>query len=223
MEHSLLNYQIILQEKGRLMKLYYAPGACSLSPHIVLRELGIPFDLEKVDMQSKKTASGADFSSVHKKSYVPQLELENGEILSEGAVIVQYLADQKPEAGLAPKLGSFERVRLNEMLNFIASEIHKSFSPFFYGLSEETREFYKKKLGRGFKYLSEKLQGQKYLMGEQFTIADAYLFTVLNWTKPLQIDLSEWPALIQFMERVGARPKVQEALKAEGLIKDAAA
>ena len=139
-------------------------------------------------------------------------------------MIVQYLADQKPESGLAPKLGSFERVRLNEMLNFIASEIHKSFSPFFYGLGQETKDFYKKKLARGFKYLSERLQGQKFLMGDQFTIADAYLFTVLNWTKPLQIDLAEWPALQQFMERVAARPKVQEALKAEGLAsKEAAA
>lgn len=206
------------------MKLYFSPGACSLSPHIVLREAGYDFDLEKVDLKSKKTEKGADFNSVHQKSYVPQLQLDNGEVLSEGAVIVQYLADQKPESGLAPKAGTFERVRLNEWLNFISAEIHKSFSPFFYGLNEETREFYRKKLERGFKFISEKLEGKKYLMGDQFTVADAYLFTVLNWTRVLKIDTSAFPLLNEYMERIAARPKVQEALKAEGLTaKEAAA
>ncbi|HKY62695.1 MAG TPA: glutathione transferase GstA [bacterium] len=206
------------------MKLYYSPGACSLSPHIVLREAGYDFDLEKVDLKSKKTENGDDFNAVHRKSYVPQLKLDNGEILSEGAAIVQYLADQKPESGLVPQPGSFERVRLNEWLNFISAELHKSFGPFFYGLSEETLEFYRKKLARHFKFLSEQLQGKKYLMGDRFTVADAYLFTVLNWTIPLKIDLAEFPVLKEYMARIGARPKVQEALKAEGLItKEAAA
>ena len=206
------------------MKLYYTPGACSLSPHIVLREAGYSFDLEKVDLKTKKTESGADFNDVHAKSYVPQLQLDNGEILSEGAVIVQYLADQKPDSGLAPKHGSFERVRLNELLNYIAAEVHKSFGPFFYGLNEETREFYRKKLEKSFQYLADKLQGKKYLLGDQFSVADAYLFTVLSWTKTLKIDLSRWPVLTEYLERVAARPKVQEALKAEGLLgKEAAA
>ncbi len=206
------------------MKLYYSPGACSLSPHIVLREAGYNFDLEKVDLKTKKTEKGTDFNSVHHKSYVPQLQLDNGEILSEGAAIVQYLADQKPESGLAPKPGSFERVRLNEWLNFISAEVHKSFGPFFYGLNEETLEFYRKKLARSFKLISEKLEGKKYLMGDQFTVADAYLFTVLNWTRVLKIDTSAFPVLNEYIERVAARPKVQEALKAEGLTaKEAAA
>ncbi|HEX5034655.1 MAG TPA: glutathione transferase GstA, partial [bacterium] len=203
---------------------YYSPGACSLSPHIVLREAGYDFDLEKVDLKDKKTESGGDFNAVHRKSYVPQLRLDDDQVLSEGAAIVQYLADQKPESGLAPQPGSFERVRLNEWLNFISAEMHKSFGPFFYGLNQETLEFYRKKLARNFKYLSEQLQGKKYLLGDRFTIADAYLFTVLNWTIPLKIDLTEFPVLKEYMARIAARPKVQEAMKAEGLInKEAAA
>ena len=205
------------------MKLYYAPGACSLSPHIVLREAGYDFDLEKVDLGAKKTEKGADYNQVHAKSYVPVLELDNGERLTEGVAIVQFLADQKPDSGLAPKAGTFERVRLNEWLNFISAEIHKSFGPFFYGLDDKTKDFYRKKLERSFRYVEDRLQEGAYLMGDRFSVADAYLFTVFNWTKKLQIDTSAFPKLNKLIQRIAERPKVKEALEAEGLTDKAAA
>lgn len=200
------------------MKLYYFPGSCSLSPHIVLREADYEFEMEKVDPRTGKTESGADYRDLHEKAYVPMLELRNGERLTEGAVIVQYLADQRPESQLAPKAGTFDRVRLNEWLNYIATELHKSFGPFFYGLNEEALQHFRKKLERQFQYLAGSLQDTPYLTGGRFTIADAYLFTVLNWTRPLKMDLLPWPVLGAYLNRIGSRPKVLEAMKAEGLV-----
>jgi glutathione S-transferase len=205
------------------MKLYYAPGACSLSPHIVSRELGIPIELKKVNTQDKTIDGGGDYRQVNPRGYVPALVLDNGEILTEGPAIVQYLADRKPEAGLAPQAGSFERYRLQEWLNFLTSEIHKTFSPLFKPTTpEEYKKITKENLAGRFDWLDKQLAGKDYLMGSQFTVADAYLFVLLGWTRPTQIDLARWPNLAAFHKRVGARPKVKEALEAEGLLKKAA-
>ncbi len=199
------------------MKLYYSPGACSLSPHIVLREAGYAFDLEKVDLKTKKTGSGKDFNTINEKSAVPFLALDNGETLSEGPAIVQYLADLKPEAGLAPKSGTFERVRLQEWLNYISTELHKTFGFLFNPMGKEATAHARAKLETNFGFVSRKLKDKKYLMGDQFTVADAYLFTILSWAAYVQIDLSPFPALVEYQKRIASRPKVQEALKAEGL------
>jgi glutathione S-transferase len=205
------------------MKLYYAPGACSLSPHIVSRELGIPVELKKVNTKDKTVEGGGDYRQVNPRGYVPALVLDNGEILTEGPAIVQYLADRKPEAGLAPQAGSFERYRLQEWLNFLTSEIHKTFSPLFKpNTPEEYRKIAKENVAGRFDWLDKQLAGKDYLMGSQFTVADAYLFVLLGWTAPTQIDLARWPSLAAFHKRVGARPKVREALEAEGLLKKAA-
>lgn len=200
------------------MKLYYSPGACSLAPHIVLREAGYPFDLEKVDLGSKKTASGENYAKVNPKGYVPALKLDDGQILTEAGVVLQYLADQKPESGLAPKLGTLERYRLMEWLNFISTEIHKQFAPLFKpNITPEWRENQINALAQRFEFLSEKLDGSDYLTGDRFTIADAYLFTVLSWSKLLKVDLGKWQKLGDYVARVGSRPAVKEAMKAEGL------
>ena len=205
------------------MKLYYAPGACSLSPHIVSRELGIPVELRKVNTKEKSIEGGGDYWKVNGRGYVPALELDDGQILTEGPAIVQYLADQKPAAGLMPKAGSLERYRVQEWLNFLTSEIHKQFSPLFKpNTPEEYKKIAKENLAGRFDWLDRQLAGKDYLMGKQFTVADAYLFVLLGWTKPTQIDLARWPNLAAFHARVGARPKVQEALRAEGLLKKAA-
>jgi glutathione S-transferase len=205
------------------MKLYFSPGACSLSPHIVARELGIPLQLQKVNTRDKTMEGGGDYWQVNAKGYVPLLELDNGERLTEGPAIVQYLADQKPEAGLAPKAGSFERYRLQEWLNFTTSEIHKQFSPLFRPTTpEDYKPIARENLANRFKWLDKQLAGRDYLMGKQFTVADAYLFTVLRWTVPLKIDLSPWPNVAAYLERVGKRPKVREALQEEGLLPKAA-
>ena len=202
------------------MKLYYAPGACSLSPHIVSRELGLPVELRKTNTKDKTLDGGGDYWKVNGKGYVPALELDNGQVLTEGPAIVQYLADQKPDAGLAPKAGSFERYKLQEWLNFTTSEIHKQFSPLFRPTTpDEYKKIAKENLATRFAWLDKQLAGKDYLMGKQFTVADAYLFTVLRWTVPMQIDLAQWPNLKAYFDRVDARPKVKEALKAEGLIK----
>lgn len=201
------------------MKLYYAPGACSLSPHIVLREAGARFELDRVDFKTRKTEGGVDFNSINPKGYVPVLQLDNGEVLTEGAAIVQYLADQNPKAGLAPQPGTLERARLQEHLNYIAAEIHKGFSPLFSpDLDAAGREAAKKKVGARLDYV-EKLfgDGRQFLLGNSFSVADAYLFVVLGWSKHTGIALEKWPHLQAFVGRVGAREKVQEALKAEGL------
>jgi glutathione S-transferase len=205
------------------MKLYYAPGACSLSPHIVSRELGIAVELKKVNTKDKTVEGGGDYREVNPRGYVPALVLDNGEILTEGPAIVQYLADQKPEAGLAPKWGSFERYRLQELLNFLTSEIHKQFSPLFKpNTPEEYKKISRENLALRFDWLDKQLAGKDYLMGSQFTVADAYLFVLLGWTGPTRIDLARWPSLAAFHKRVGARPKVKEALEAEGLLRKAA-
>jgi glutathione S-transferase len=201
------------------MKLYFAPGACSLSPHIVMREAGLNFELEQVNNQEKKTKSGKDFWSINPKGQVPVLELDNGEKLTEGPIVVQYLADQKPGSGLLPAVGSMERYRVQEWLNFITSELHKSFGPIFRPTTpEEFKKISKENLGKRFDYLDKHLAGSQYLMGDKFTVADAYLFTVLRWTARIQMDLANWPNLKAYVDRVAARPKVQEAMKAEGLI-----
>ncbi len=202
------------------MKLYYTPGACSMAPHIVLRESGTPAELEKVDLSEKKTADGKDYLQINPKGSVPALELDDGQVLTEVAVLVQYIADQKPEAGLAPGPGTLERYRLMEWLNFVSSEVHKSFGPLFNPqAAPEWKEAQIKLLGRRFDYLSKRLEGNQYLMGDAFTVADAYLFTVVNWTRFAKIDLGKWPVLQEYMARVSARPGVQEAMKEEGLIK----
>ena len=202
------------------MKLYYSPGACSLSPHIVARELGLPVELQKVSTKDKTVEGGGDYWQVNGKGYVPALQLDDGQVLTEGPAIVQYLADRKPEAGLAPKNGTPERYRLQEWLNFLTAEIHKSFSPLFRpNTPEEYKTISKENLGKRFDWLDKQLAGKDYLMGKQFSVADAYLFVLLGWNKPLGIDLSRWPNLSAYHARVAARPKVKEAMMAEGLIK----
>lgn len=203
------------------MKLYFAPGACSLSPHIALREAGLTFDLEQVDLKSKKTKSGADYLAINDKGQVPVLQLDGGATLTEGPAIVQYIADQKPASGLAPVGGSLQRYQLMEWLNYITSELHKSIGALF---SPATPDAYKtlltgEQLPKKFAYVDGKLAGKQYITGDTFTVADAYLFTVLNWTNFLKIDLSAYGNIKAYMARVAGRPKVQEALKAEGLLK----
>ena len=202
------------------MKLYYSPGACSMAPHIVLREAGYKFDLEKVDIPNKKTAGGDDFWKVNPKGYVPALKLDDGQVLTEVGVVCQYLADQKPESGLAPKLGTMERYRLMETLNFTASEIHKQIGALFNPkMTPDMKEVQLGVIERRFNALEKSLEGKQFSMGDKFSVADAYLFTVLNWSGMHKIDLAKWPNIKAFMGRVAARPAVQETLKAEGLVK----
>jgi glutathione S-transferase len=202
------------------MKLYYAPGACSLSPHIVASELGLGVELEKVDLKAHVTAKGADFFAINPKGYVPALEMENGEVLTEGPAIVQYLADRKPASGLAPANGTNERYHLQEMLGYINSEIHKTYSPLFSDkTTPEMREEKIAYLGKRYAVIEKQLAGRDYLFGDRFSVADAYLFTVTNWAHHLKVDLAPFPNLAAFQKRVAARPAVQAAMKAEGLIK----
>jgi glutathione S-transferase len=201
------------------MKLYYAPGACSLSAHIALREAGLPFSLEKVDLKSKQTADGSAFGEINGKGYVPALKLDNGNVLTEGPAIVQYIADQKPELGLAPKPGTMERYRLQEWLNFVTSELHKSLGSLFNpDLPKDARAITLARLAQRLDWLAKEMAHKTYAMGEHFTVADAYLFTVLSWCNHVGVELSKWPGLSGYVERVAQRPKVQEALKAEGLV-----
>jgi glutathione S-transferase len=205
------------------MKLYYMPGACSLAPHIVLREAGVKFDLVRVDGKTKKTETGADFNAINPKSYVPALQLDSGKVLTEGAMIVQYIADKNPGAGLAPAAGTDARYDLQEWLTFISSEIHKGTGALFNPqLPEAWKTVVLDRLGQRYDYLARHLDKNQYVMGKDFSVADAYLFTVLNWTNFLGIDLGKWPALKAYQARVAARPAVQAALKAEGLLKAAA-
>jgi glutathione S-transferase len=207
------------QTEVRPMKLYFSPGACSLSPHIVSREAGIPLDLEQVDNREKKTKSGQDFWAVNPKGQVPVLEIDGGQKLTEGPVIVQYLADQKPASGLAPTPGTIDRYRVQEWLNFTTSELHKSFGPIFRPTTpDEYKKISKENIGKRLDWVDKQLAGKQYLMGDKFTIADAYLYTILRWTPRVEIDLAKWPNLKAYVDRVTARPKVQEALKAEGLL-----
>ncbi|CAB3673942.1 MULTISPECIES: glutathione transferase GstA [Achromobacter] len=200
------------------MKLYYAPDTCSLSPHIVLRELGLPFTLVRVNNQTKRTADGGDFLAINPKGYVAALQRDDGQVLTEGPAIVQYLADLKPEAGLAPPNGSWERSRLQEWLNFISTEIHGGFGPLFNrALPQAAREWWQARLEKRLDYLAGALDAQPYLAGSRFGVADAYLYTVLRWAAFFDISLTRWPALAGYMSRVGERASVQAALAAEGL------
>jgi len=206
------------------MKLYYSPGACSLSPHIVAHELGAALSIEKVDTKTKRTETGRDYWQINPKGYVPALELDNGEVLTEGPAIVQYLADQKGNTQLAPANGTLARARLQEMLNYITSEIHKTYSPLFKDdTPEATREERKAYLTRRYEYIERILAKQQWLLGEHFTVADAYLFTVTRWAAAVKLDLSGYPALLAFQERIAKRPGVQAAMLSEGLIKQKAA
>jgi len=206
------------------MKLYYSPGACSLSPHIVARELGLALELEKVDTQAKRTESGRDFWQINPKGYVPALELDSGEVLTEGPAIVQYLADLKPEKGLAAANGTLARYRLQEMLGYINSEIHKTYSPLFKSdTPEQTRAERKEYLRKRYALIEDILAKQTWLLGDHFSVADAYLFTVTNWARHVDFDLSAFKALNGFQQRVAARPAVQTAMQEEGLIKRSAA
>jgi len=205
------------------MKLFYAPGACSLSPHIVLRELGLPFALEAVDLKTKKTESGADFTAINPKGYVPALQLDDGEVLTEGAAIVQYLADKHAPGTLAPVAGTVERARLNGHLNFISAELHKAFGPLFNpALAPEAREAAVANIGRKLDVVETALaDGRPYLTGPDFSVADAYLFVMLSWTPNFGIDLARWSRLGEFSRRVAARAAVQAAMAAERLPKAA--
>jgi len=198
------------------MKLYFSPGACSLSPHIALREAGLAYELEKVDLKTKKYGKERDFTKVNPKGYVPTLQFEDGSVLTEGPAIVQWIADQAPEKRLAPAAGTMERYHLVEWLNFISTELHKQFSPLFNPASSDDQKARQRELiSKRFDYVQKELGDHPYLMGDHFTVADAYLFTVLGWGKWVDIDLAKWPKLAEYVARVAARPKVQAALDAE--------
>lgn len=201
------------------MKLYYSPGACSLSPHIALAEAGLSADFVKVNIREKKTESGDDYLKVAPKGQVPVLAID-GATLTEGPAIVQYIADKAPDKKLAPANGTIERYQLQEWLNLITSELHKSFSPLFNPtMSDETKNFFREKISKTLTYVGEKLAGKDYLMGSQFTVADGYLFTILRWALAMKFDLAQYPNLKAYYDRVAERPKVKQAMLAEGLIK----
>jgi glutathione S-transferase len=205
------------------MKLYYVPGACSLAAHIVAHEAGLPVTLEKVDLATRTTETGANFLAINPKGYVPAVAMTDGAVLTEAGAIIQYLADQRPEAGLTPAKGSPEHYRLLEWITFISSEIHKGFGPLWNPATPDAvRTATQERLATRFAYLDETLAKQPFLLGEKFTIADAYLFTVVNWVNFHQIDISSFKNLRAFQDRVAARPKVKAALEAEGLLKKAA-
>jgi len=204
------------------MKLYYSPGACSLSPHIALLEAGLPYDLVKVDLKAKQLENGDDYLKVNPKGQVPALGLDSGELVTEGPVIVQMIADKVSAKNLAPARDSAERYKLQEWLNFITTEVHKNFGPLFSPvLADDAKAFFKDRVMGKFKYIDSQLPGRDYLMGKQFTVADGYLFTMLCWADRMKFDLSALPNLLAYKARVGARPMVQEALTKEGLMKAA--
>lgn len=201
------------------MKLYFSPGACSLTPHIVLREAGLPFSLVKVDTATHKTEHGVDFYTINPKGYVPLLELDDGQLLSEGPVIAQYVADRAKRSDLMPEAGTMARYRVMEWQSYITSELHKSFSPLFNpAFDSATKTLFADGLRKKFGWVSSQLRGRQYLTGDSFTAADAYLFTVAGWSKYVGLDLSDCEHLQAFLARVAERPAVREAMKAEGLI-----
>nr|WP_313404461.1 glutathione transferase GstA [Pseudomonas sp.] len=201
------------------MKLYYTAGACSLSPHIALLEAGLPFELEAVDLKTKLTASGEDFTRINGKGYIPALQLDDGKVLTEGAAIVQYIADLKPESGLAPANGSEARYELQSWLSFISSELHKPFGSMFNpAQGADWKAAAQALLSKRLDWLVAELGEREFLLGDRFTVADGYLFTVLGWAGMVGFSLDAWPSLQAYRARIGARPKVVEALKAEGLI-----
>lgn len=202
------------------MKLYFKPGACSMAPHIALREADCAFEPEKVDLARHQTAAGEDYLRINPKGYVPALQLDDGSVLTEVGVVLQYIADLAPAAGLAPKAGTLERYRLMEWLNFLSTEVHKPFGPFFNPKApQELRDYNLRLLTRRLGYLDAQLTDRPFLTGDRFSVADCYLFTLLNWCNLHQIDLAQWPALKDYMNRIAARPSVRETMKAEGLIK----
>jgi glutathione S-transferase len=202
------------------MRLYTMPGACSLAANIALREAGVPFDLVKVSHHTHKTAEGVDISEINTKGYVPALVLDNGELLTENAALLPYIADLNPAAQLAPANGTLERYRLTEWLAYINSELHKSFSPLFVpNATEDLKQFARAGVTKRIGWLADRLGSNPYLMGEHFSVADAYLFVVLSWAAHVHIDLGAWPNLKAFQERVAARPHVVEALTSEGLLR----
>jgi glutathione S-transferase len=202
------------------MKLFYAPGACSLSPHIALLEAGLPFTTEKVDLRAKTTESGLDFTTINPRGYVPALQLDNGQVLTEGPAIVQYIAAQAPDKQLVPAPHSIEHYQLLERLNFIGTEIHKGFGPLFNPASSaDAKDAARAQLDKRFGHAAALLEGHDYLVGDRFSVADGYLFVMLTWTDKMGIDLSKWPALQAFKARIAARPAVQQALSDEGLLK----
>jgi glutathione S-transferase len=202
------------------MKLYFSPGACSLAPNIILREVGATFDLERVDNSTKKTKSGMDFWQINPKGYVPVLELDNGERLAENPAILQYIGDQFPASGVVPACGSFDRTRVQEWLNFVTSEIHKTFSPLFKDTTpEEYKTILKANLSKHYAFLEEHFAKHQYLHGEKFGVADAYLFVVSRWLPYVGLDIGQWPNFKAYWDRIAARPKVIEAMQAEGLKK----
>ena len=208
------------------MKLFYKPGACSLATHIILNELEFRFELEKTDTDKATTESGVDFLSVNPNGYVPALQTDDGDVITENPAILQYLADNAPDAGIAPPNGSFARIRLQELLNFLASELHKAYSPFFSGkdLDEDEARAVRKKIARRITHLEQRLaDGRAYLLGTDFSVADAYAFVVLNWSRVVDFDLGAFPKAQAFVRRVGDRPAVVRAMVAEGLIREQAA
>ena len=201
------------------MKLYYAPGTCSLAPHIALREAGLPFTLVRYDMKTTALEGGGSLLDVNEKGLVPVLELDDGERLTEAAAVLQYIADQKPALGLAPAAGTMARYRLQEWLNFIATEIHKIYWPLFHDGADVENQKAREKLGRSFAFAQKKLGDHPHAMGEGFTVVDAYLFTTLNWARAAGIDLEAWPKLSAYRTAMRERPTVLAALEAEGLLK----
>jgi glutathione S-transferase len=203
-------------DKESIMKLYYLTGACSLASNIALREAGLSFELIRVDRRTKRTADGLDFNEVNPKGYVPALRLDDGEVLTENVALLQYIADRNPAAKLAPPAGTMERYRLMEWLSFINSEVHKQFTPLFrQDAPDDTKEYSRKNLGTRLGYLQRTIGSRTFLMGEQYTVADPYLFTVLGWGAHVDVDLARWPELERYVERIGQRPHVIEALKSE--------
>ena len=201
------------------MKLYYAPGACSLSPHIVAREAGIALDLERIDLGATphRTETGADFTQINRKGSVPALRLDDGQVLTEGAAIVQYLADLAPASGLAPAPGTLERYRLQEWLSFIGTELHKMFSPWLFHpeYGAQAAQVAREKIAQRFAFLDAHLADHPYLLGPSFTAADAYAFTIVGWARPMRIDLAPFAHLNRYMDRIAARPRVREAMQLE--------
>ena len=206
-------------------KLYYAPAVCSLAPHIALVEGGFDYTLERVDLKTKKTEHGADYLQIAEKGAVPALQFPDGTLLTEGVAIMQYLADQKPESGLAPANGTLARARLQEWLNYITSELHKGHFPLFNAdkAGDQAKALYLAKLQKNYDWLNGKLASQPYLMGDTFSLADAYLFTVLGWGKWVGVDIAAWPNLVTYQARIASRPSVQRAMAAEGLTQKQAA
>lgn len=204
------------------MKLFYAAGSCSLSPHIVLREAGLAFELERVDMKSKKTESGTDFLAINPKGYVPALLLDNGSVLTEGPAIVQYLADLAPQAALVPPFATFERYQVMEMLNFISTELHKGYSPLFNpATSEEGKAAAREKLATRIALIDAQLQKTAFLTGAHYSVADVYAFVVLGWSRHVKVDLAPWPHVQAFLKTIAERPAVHAAMVAEGLLQRA--